>query len=95
MREVEIEMMVETPDPHGGRQMRTVTFWVSFYDFPVIDNTRLARGQRCSVVLNSFTDHAADITLVLFPGTYASLKEKPYYSEVIENVLKASRSLAE
>lgn len=94
MREIEIEMMIETPDPVEGRQMRTVTFWVSFYDFPMIDNTRLARGQRCAVVLNSFTDHAADITLVLFPGAYASLKEKPYYSEVIENVLKASKSLS-
>jgi len=57
----------------------------------MIDNTRLVGGQRCSVVLNSFSDQSADITLVLFPGTYASLKEKPYYNEVIENVLNANR----
>lgn len=94
-REIEIELLIETPDPSEGRQMKTVSFWVSFYDFPMIDNTRLTRGQRCAIVLNNFTDHAADITLVLFPGTYASLKEKPYYSEVIESVLKTSRSLAQ
>lgn len=93
-REIMVEMIIETPDPVEGRQMKTVTFTVSFFDFPMIDNTRLAHGQRCAAVLNNFTDQAADITLVLFPGAYASLKEKPYYSEVIENVLQASRNLS-
>jgi hypothetical protein len=37
------------------------------------------------------SDQSADITLVLFPGTYASLKEKPYYDEVIESILSAGR----
>ena len=59
----------------------------------MIDNTRLTRGQRCAVVLNSYSDYSADITVVLFPGAYASLKEKPYYNEVIENVLSASKKL--
>ena len=44
-------------------------------------------------MLNSFSDQSADITLVLFPGTYASLKEKPYYNEVIENVLSTTKQL--
>jgi hypothetical protein len=30
---------------------------------------------------------------VLFPGAYASLKEKPYYNEVLESVLSASKKL--
>jgi hypothetical protein len=59
----------------------------------MIDNTRLVDGQRCSVVLNSMSDQSADITLVLFPGSYASLKEKPYYNEVIESVLDANKRL--
>ena len=37
-------------------------------------------------MLNSFSEQSADLTVVLFPGAYASLKEKPYYSEVIESV---------
>jgi hypothetical protein len=45
------------------------------------------------VVLNSISDQSADITLVLFPGAYASLKEKPYYNEVIESVLKGNKRL--
>ena len=61
----------------------------------MIDNTRLAHGQRCAVVLNSFSDQSADVTLVLFPGEYAGLKEKPYYNEVIDNVLSASKKLGQ
>jgi hypothetical protein len=92
-REVRIGLNIETPDPEEGRQTKVATFSVSYFDFPMIDNTRLVGGQRCSVVLNSISDQSADITLVLFPGTYASLKEKPYYNEVIESVLNANKRL--
>ena len=92
--EIRVGLNIETPDPAQGRQTKSVSFTVSFFDFPMIDNTRLLRGQRCAIVLNGFSEQSADITMVLFPGVYASLKEKPYYNEVIENVLNASESLA-
>ncbi len=93
-REIEFSLSIETPDPELGRQTKMAAFGVSHFDFPMIDNTRLAGGQRCAVVLNSMSDESADITLVLFPGSYASLKEKPYYDEVIESVLDANRKIA-
>lgn len=92
-REIRLSLSIETPDPEQGRQTKVATFGVSYFDFPMIDNTRLVGGQRCSVVLNSMSDQSADITLVLFPGGYASLKEKPYYNEVIESVLKANQRI--
>jgi hypothetical protein len=92
-REIKVGLNIETPDPEEGRQTKTATFGVSFFDFPMIDNTRLAHGQRCAIVMNGFSDQSADVTLVLFPGAYASLKEKPYYNEVLESVLDASRKL--
>jgi hypothetical protein len=92
-REIEIRLTIETPDSTLGRQTKTATFTVGYFDFPMIDNTRLDKGQRCAIVLNSFSEESADLTLVLFPGAYASLKEKPYYNEVIENVLSASKKL--
>jgi hypothetical protein len=92
-REIRVGLSIETPDPELGRQTKMASFSVSYFDFPMIDNTRLLGGQRCSVVLNSFSDQSADITLVLFPGAYASLKEKPYYDEVIQSVLNANRQL--
>ena len=85
-KEIEVELSVETPDPALGRQTKTARFHVGYFDFPMIDNTRLAGGQRLAIVLNGFTDYSADVTLVLFPGEYASLKEKPYYSEVLESI---------
>ena len=90
-REVLVSISIETPDPAQGRQTKVATFTVSFFDFPMIDNLRLARGQRCALVLTNFTDQSADLTAVLFPGAYASLKEKPYYNEVIQSVLHASQ----
>lgn len=92
-KEINVGLTLETPDPEQGRQTKTANFTVSFFDFPMIDNTRLSHGQRCAVVLNSFSDQSADVTVVLFPGEYAGLKEKPYYNEVIENVLSASKKL--
>jgi hypothetical protein len=91
--EIRLGLNIDTPDPEQGRQTKMATFSVSYFDFPMIDNTRLVGGQRCSVVLNSISDQSADITLVLFPGAYASLKEKPYYNEVIESVLKGNKRL--
>lgn len=92
-REIQVGVNIETPDPNLGRQTKVATFVVSFFDFPMIDNIRLARGQRCSVVLNNFNEQSAELTVVLFPGTYASLKEKPYYNEVIQSVLSASQKV--
>lgn len=94
-REIRVGLSIESPDPEEGRQTKMATFNVSYFDFPMIDNSRLLRGQRCAVVLNSFSEQSADITLVLFPGTYASLKEKPYYNEVIESVLSANKRLGD
>jgi len=85
-KELVVALSVETPDPKLGRQTKTATFTVSYFDFPMIDNTRLVGGDRCAIVLNNFSNYSADLTVVLFPGAYASLKEKPYYSEVIESI---------
>jgi len=56
----------------------------------MIDNIRLAHDQRCAVVLNAFEDGSADITVAYFPGAYASLKEKPYYQEVVQNLMRTN-----
>lgn len=69
----------------------TAEFTVGFFDFPMIDNTRLPQDQRCAVVLNAFEDDVADITLAYFPGSYASLKEKPYYLEVVQSLMRTNQ----
>jgi hypothetical protein len=50
----------------------------------------LSHDQRCAITLNNFEDSFANITVVYFPGSYASLKEKPYYQEVVKELLKTT-----
>jgi len=83
-RELTMELGVRTPRESSNVQRRTFT--VGFYDFPMIDNTRLSGDQRVAVVLNQINEGGADITIVYFPGSYASLKEKVSYDEVVENL---------
>ncbi len=66
---------------------------MGYFDFPMIDNTRLTRDQRAAVILNSLEDGAADITLAYFPGSYFSLKEKASYQEVFKNLVKTNENL--
>src|SRR4029434_2548345 len=55
-KELEFGLSVETPDPKLGRQTKTATFTVSYFDFPMIDNTRLPGGSRCAIVLNNLSE---------------------------------------
>jgi len=83
-RELIMELGVRTAKDSASVQRRV--FHVGYYDFPMIDNTRLSNDQRAAVVLNQANDQAADITLVYFPGSYASLRERVSYDEVVERL---------
>ena len=55
----------------------------------MIDNTRLSADQRCAVVLQKFNEGGsgtAEITLVYFPGSRASLREKTFSEDIIRNL---------
>jgi hypothetical protein len=72
-----------------GNDTKTISFTVGFYDFPMIDNTRLSADQRCAVVLNNFCEDAscaADVTLVYFPGSRASLQERTFSDDLIRQL---------
>jgi hypothetical protein len=63
----------------------------------MIDNTRLSGDQRCAVVLNNFCEDpecTADVTLVYFPGSRASLQEKTFSEDVIRELQKPPASEA-
>jgi hypothetical protein len=93
-RELKIRLEIRTPkDTLGNFETNSVEFWTGFFDFPMIDNTRLGHDQRCAVVVNGFEDLSADITLAYFPGSYASLKEKPYYQEVVQKLMRSNAQL--
>lgn len=88
----DLQLRVEVKTPREGSsevQSDDAEFWVDYFDFPMIDHVRLSRDQRCAVVIRNYGKASARISLVYFPGSYASLKEKPYIQEMIRDLLGA------
>jgi hypothetical protein len=90
----QVRVRLEVRSPEGDRQVSDAraTFDVGFFDFPMIDNTRLSNGLRCAVTLAAFSPASADLVVTCFPGEYASLKDRMFYDEVIQ---KLHRTAAE
>lgn len=82
-KELRVRLIVKTVSDNDEMD---AAFTVGFFDFPMLDNVRLPQGHRCAIVLNDFEDESADFTFVYFPGSRASLKEKPYYDEILYNL---------
>ena len=91
-RELQVRLYVSKPldgtacrdaglDLKGAAEIDS-KFWVGLFDFPMVDNTRLTHSERCSVSLTSLTPQHAEFSLAYFPGSRASLKDKPYYDEL-------------
>jgi hypothetical protein len=90
LRELRASLEVETPaqpsvaPEQTGRY--TAEFDIGFYSTPMIDNLRLSNDQRVAVVLTDMNQDGASLSLVYFPGSRASLREKPYYEEILQKL---------
>jgi hypothetical protein len=93
-QQLRLRLEVKAPEGSGDAADTRAVFDVGFFDFPMIDNTRLANGLRCAVTLSAFTAASADLTTICFPGEYASLKDRPYYDEVIQRLQRATEAEA-
>jgi hypothetical protein len=90
-QQITVRLEIKAPNDSPDQVDTRATFDVSWFDFPMIDNTRLANGLRCAVTLAAFSPSSADLATVCFPGEYASLKDRPYYDEVIQKLQEAAR----
>ena len=54
----------------------------------MIDNTHLSLSERCSLVVTKFGDDSIELALAYFQASRASLKDKPYYDEVLHDLLR-------
>ena len=97
-REVQVHLYVSqllTPDEcrqpkldlAAKREIDTY-FVVGLFDFPMIDNTRLSGGERTAVSLTALNRSVLSLALTYFPASRASLKDKPYYDEVIRDLVR-------
>lgn len=99
-REVELALAVSKPlerercetiqEPAAERaNIETeAQFWIGPFGFPMIDNTRLSRSERCSVSVIRILDNTVTLAISYFPASRASLKDKPYYDEVLQDLLR-------
>ena len=85
-KELRVQLEVRSPKQRDATAVDSV-FTVGFCDLPMIDNIRLPDGYRCAIVLRSFEQAVARITLVYFPASHAALKDKPYYNEVMYELM--------
>lgn len=94
-RELRVGLEIETPEQAGVPQNAvgryTVDFDVGFFSTPMIDNTRLSNDQRVALVLSDMNQYGASLSLVYFPGSRASLREKPYYEEILRKLMDTTR----
>jgi len=78
-------------DLEGQREIDT-NFVVGLFDFPMIDNTRLSGSERCAVSLTVLNPNVVSLALAYFPASRASLKDKPYYDEVMRDLVRERKS---
>ena len=90
LQQLRVRLEVKAPEGAAGGNDTRATFDVSYFDFPMIDNTRLANGLRCAVTMSAFSNESAELTTLCFPAEYASLKDRPYYDEVIQKLQHAA-----
>jgi len=87
-KSVNVRLDIETSVNDKFINMVTQEFTIDYFQFPMIDNTRLSNDMRCAVVMRDFDfPNFIEVDILYFPGSHSSLKEKPYYDEVVKKLL--------
>ena len=87
-KRVNVRLDIETSLNNKFVNMVTQEFTIDYFQFPMIDNTRLSNDMRCAVVMRDFDfPNFIEVDILYFPGSHSSLKEKPYYDEVVKKLL--------
>lgn len=69
-------------------ELQTKPFHIGPFDFPLIDNTRLAGGDRVAFAFDDAGEDVTQIMLIYFPGSRASMKDKQYYEDMSAELLR-------
>jgi len=101
---VKVRLTIQSiyPGKNATSEMpRQTEFTVNYFEFPMIDNTRLKNDMRLAVVLNSMASenrlndsgqvvgksNRIELKVIYFPGSRSSLKEKPYFDDIVSKLL--------
>jgi len=88
-RNLDVRLNICTRLPGKEDKCANPAFTIDFFEFPMIDNTRLINDKRCAVVMRDFdtVNKFIEIDLIFFPGSHSSLKERPYYDDIVAKLL--------
>ena len=86
-RQTEVDVVLSVrPNEKTLNEEKRLSFTVSPFDFPMIDNVRLEDRSRVSLIMSRVDDGGVMLTLVYFPGSRTSLKDKPFHDEVLRTL---------
>jgi hypothetical protein len=69
-------------------ELQTKPFHVGPFDFPLIANTRLTGGDRVALTFDGTAIDVAQLIMIYFPGSRASMKDKQYYEDMAAELLR-------
>ncbi|MEJ2469067.1 MAG: hypothetical protein P8Y51_08415 [Campylobacterales bacterium] len=85
-------------DLFGGREPaycssrigKEVSFDVSYFDMPFMDNTRLYDGSRFSIMLKELepASNTAGLEVISFKEEFMSLRDRPYFEQMLKSIQK-------
>lgn len=61
-------------------------FTLNFFNFPMVDNTRLSDDQRFALIMTGFGSRSIAFSAIVFPGKYSSQRDKPFIDDVIHRL---------
>lgn len=74
--------------------LKPLKFEVSFFDLPYMDNTRLFDGSRFALLLSHIDkkEEAAEISAIIFKGEFMSLRDRPFFEEMLQKLNKGGET---
>jgi len=89
--EVVVELTIQDiSGPNFSMLPLKMKFKLNYFNFPMIDNTRLTGDQRFALILKKFNKEEILIEGICFPGSYASHRDKPFLNDVIEQLRQSN-----
>jgi hypothetical protein len=70
-------------------------FKLNYFNFPMVDNTRLSSDQRFALILTNWADAHLEVTAITFPGKYSGQRDKPFLDDVIHRLQKNALNSSE
>ena len=83
---VQVKLVISEFIKDAPEKVVDLEFTLDFFNFPLINNTRLSHNQRFTLILEKFDANTITLAAMVFPGLYASQRDKPFLNEAIQEL---------